>query len=75
MAQALCESGIKALAIFDIQPGLGQSAAQALHNATDISVKYYNVDVTNEKNVESQLAKFSNSLRARGSTSSSILQV
>jgi NAD(P)-dependent dehydrogenase (short-subunit alcohol dehydrogenase family) len=52
MAQALCEAGIKAVAIFDIQPALGQALAQSLHNATGIPVKYYNVDVTNEDNVE-----------------------
>lgn len=53
MAQALCESGIKAVAIFDILSALGDSVAKSLHTDTDIPVKYYNVDVTNEKNVES----------------------
>lgn len=53
MTQALCESGIKAVAIFDIQPKLGQSVAQSLNTATGIPVRYYNVDITNESNVES----------------------
>ncbi|ERF76480.1 hypothetical protein EPUS_06142 [Endocarpon pusillum Z07020] len=52
MSQALCEAGIKAVAIFDIQPKLGQSVAQSLHTATGIPVKYHNVDITNESNVE-----------------------
>jgi NAD(P)-dependent dehydrogenase (short-subunit alcohol dehydrogenase family) len=53
MAKGLCESGIKAVAIFDIQPASGQSMAQALNKATGIPVKYYNVDVANEENVQS----------------------
>jgi NAD(P)-dependent dehydrogenase (short-subunit alcohol dehydrogenase family) len=53
MAEALCESGIKAVAIFDIQPTLGQSKAQSLNTTYGIPVKYHNVDVTNENNVES----------------------
>jgi NAD(P)-dependent dehydrogenase (short-subunit alcohol dehydrogenase family) len=52
MAQALCESGIKAVAIFDIQPTLGESMAKSLNASTDIPVRYYNVDVTDENNVE-----------------------
>lgn len=53
MAKALCESGIKAVAIFDIQPALGESMAQSLNKATGIPVTYYNVDVTDKNNVES----------------------
>ena len=52
MAQALCESGIKAVAIFDIQPNLGESMAQSLNKGTGIPIKYHNVDVTDENNVE-----------------------
>jgi NAD(P)-dependent dehydrogenase (short-subunit alcohol dehydrogenase family) len=53
MTQALCESGIKAVAIFDIQPALGNSMAQVLYSSTGIPVKYYNVDVVDEDCVES----------------------
>lgn len=53
MTQALCESGINAVAIFDIQPALGKSMAKALHTSTGISMKYYNVDVVDEGSVES----------------------
>lgn len=53
MAQALCESGIKAVAIFDIQSALGESMAQSLESATGIPVKYHQVDITDEKSVES----------------------
>lgn len=52
MTQALCESGIKALAIFDIQPTLGEAIAKSLSTATGIRVKYYNVDVVDEASVE-----------------------
>lgn len=52
MVQAICESGIKAVAIFDIQPTLGASMAQALSASTGIPIKYYNVDVTDEAGVE-----------------------
>ena len=55
MAQALCESGIKALAIFDVQPALGESMARSMNTATGIPVKYYNVDVTKQNNVEAAI--------------------
>lgn len=60
MTQALCECGIKAVAIFDIQPTLGESMAKALSTSTGIPVKYYNVDVVDEESVDSavqQVAK------------------
>ncbi len=53
MAQAFCESGIQAVAIFDIQPALGESIAKALYSSTGIPVKYYNVDVVDEDSVDS----------------------
>ena len=53
MAQALCESGIKAVALFDIQPALGEKMAEELSHATQIPVKYFNVDVVNQHKVES----------------------
>lgn len=52
MTQALCESGIKAVAIFDIQPALGEAMAGALSTSTGIPVKYYNVDVVDEDSVD-----------------------
>jgi NAD(P)-dependent dehydrogenase (short-subunit alcohol dehydrogenase family) len=52
MTQALCESGIKAVAIFDIQPTLGEAMAKSLSTSTGIRVKYYNVDVVDEASVE-----------------------
>lgn len=52
MSQGLCESGIKAVAIFDIQPALGETAAKSLRTATGIRTDYYNVDITKEENVE-----------------------
>lgn len=52
MAQALCESGIKAVALFDIQPALGKTMAEELTQATKIPVKYYNVDVVSERDVD-----------------------
>jgi NAD(P)-dependent dehydrogenase (short-subunit alcohol dehydrogenase family) len=53
MTQALCESGVKAVAIFDIQPVLGEAMAGGLSNSTGIPIKYYNVDVVDEDSVES----------------------
>jgi NAD(P)-dependent dehydrogenase (short-subunit alcohol dehydrogenase family) len=53
MTQALCESGIKAVAIFDIQPTLGEAMAEALYTSTGIPVKYYNVDLVDEDGVDS----------------------
>jgi NAD(P)-dependent dehydrogenase (short-subunit alcohol dehydrogenase family) len=52
MTKALCESGIKAVAIFDIQSSLGETMAQTLKTATGIPIKYYHVDVTDEKGVQ-----------------------
>lgn len=49
MVQGLAESGVKAIGIFDIQPGLGNATATAIRQATGIPVKYYNVNVLEEK--------------------------
>ncbi|KAF7502808.1 hypothetical protein GJ744_005021 [Endocarpon pusillum] len=62
MTQALCESGIKAVAIFDIQPTLGESMAAALSTSTGIPVKYYNVDVVDEESVDSAVQKVATEL-------------
>ena len=45
MAQALCEVGVKGLAIIDVQQDLGDAAAAELHEATGVPVKFYKVDV------------------------------
>lgn len=48
MAQGLVECGVKALAIFDIQPELGIATTTALQRATGIPVKYFNANVCDE---------------------------
>ncbi|KAI9772372.1 MAG: hypothetical protein M1835_006276 [Candelina submexicana] len=45
MAQALCEVGVKGIAIIDVQQDLGDAAAAELHEATGVPVKFYKVDV------------------------------
>ncbi len=62
MTQALCESGIQAVAIFDIQPSLGESMAKALSASTGIPVKYYNVDVVDEECVDSAVKRVAQEL-------------
>lgn len=57
MTQALCESGIKGVAIFDIQPTLGESMADALCTSTDIPVRYYNVDIVDDDSVQSAVGR------------------
>lgn len=48
MAQALAESGVKAIALLDIQESLGPNAASELSAATGLPVKYYHVDVRDD---------------------------
>lgn len=48
MAQALAESGVKAIAILDIQESLGVQSAHELSAATGIPVNYYHVDITDD---------------------------
>ena len=57
MTQALCESGIKAVAIFDVQSALGEAMADALYISTGVPVKYYNVDVVDEDSVDSAVGR------------------
>ncbi|KAI9853986.1 MAG: hypothetical protein M1830_006608, partial [Pleopsidium flavum] len=45
MAQALCEVGVKAIAIMDVQQDLGDQSAAELHESTGIPVQFYKVDV------------------------------
>ncbi|KAI9818915.1 MAG: hypothetical protein M1827_007736 [Pycnora praestabilis] len=45
MAQALCEVGLKAIAIIDVQQELGDEAAAELHEKTGVPVKFFKVDV------------------------------
>lgn len=48
MAQALCEVGIRGVAIFDVQQELGDKAAQDLCDQTGVDVRFYKVDVRDE---------------------------
>ena len=45
MAQALIEVGVKGLAILDVQPEIGETAAEELSQDTGIDVRFYKVDV------------------------------
>jgi hypothetical protein len=56
MAQALSQSGAKAIAILDMRPELGAESAAELHNGTGIPVKYYNVDIRDESLVSAAVA-------------------
>lgn len=51
MAQALSESGVKAIALFDIQTVLGLEAAAEIHRATGILVQYFDVNVCDDASV------------------------
>jgi NAD(P)-dependent dehydrogenase (short-subunit alcohol dehydrogenase family) len=56
MAQALSQSGAKAIAILDMRPELGAESATELQNATGLPVKYYNVDIRDEHLVSEVVA-------------------
>jgi NAD(P)-dependent dehydrogenase (short-subunit alcohol dehydrogenase family) len=56
MAQALSQSGAKAIAILDMRPDLGAESAAELQNATGLPVKYYNVDIRDEHLVSEAVA-------------------
>ena len=56
MAQALCEVGVKAIAILDVQQELGDQAAAELHDSTGIPVQFYKVDVRDQSAIQEVVA-------------------
>lgn len=56
MAQALCEVGVKAIALMDVQQELGDQVAAELHSNTGIPVKFYKVDVRDGSAVQEVVA-------------------
>jgi len=56
MAQALCEVGVKAIAIMDVQQELGDQAAAELHDSTGIPVQFYKVDVRDQSAIQEVVA-------------------
>ena len=56
MAQALCEVGVKAIAIMDVQQELGDQAAAELHDSTGIPVQFYKVDVRDHSAIQEVVA-------------------
>lgn len=57
MSQALAEAGAKAIALLDVKQELGDAAAAELHSTTGIPVRFYNVDVRDEKAIADVTAK------------------
>ncbi|KAF2760441.1 NAD(P)-binding protein [Pseudovirgaria hyperparasitica] len=51
MAQALAEVGVRGIAILDVQPDIGEAAAQKLSEDTGIDVRFYSVDVRDEDGI------------------------
>jgi NAD(P)-dependent dehydrogenase (short-subunit alcohol dehydrogenase family) len=51
IAQALAEAGASGIAILDIQPEIGEEAAQKLRQDTGIDVRFYRVDVRDESGI------------------------
>lgn len=49
MSQALAEAGAKAIGLLDLRRELGEAAAAELHSTTGIPVRFYQVDVRDEK--------------------------
>lgn len=45
MAQALCEVGVRGIAIMDVQQELGDKSARELSEQTGVDVRFYKVDV------------------------------
>jgi len=56
MAQALCEVGVKAIAIMDVQQELGDQSASELHESTGIPVQFYKVDVRDADAIQEVVA-------------------
>jgi len=56
MAQALCEVGVKAIAIMDVQQELGDQAAAELHDSAGIPVQFYKVDVRDQSAIQEVVA-------------------
>lgn len=56
MAQALCEVGVKAVAIMDVQQDLGDKAAAELHETTGIPVQFYKVDIRDADAIQEVIA-------------------
>lgn len=52
MAQALSEVGIRGIAIMDVQQELGDRSAKELSEQTGVDVRFYKVDVRDEKAVQ-----------------------
>jgi NAD(P)-dependent dehydrogenase (short-subunit alcohol dehydrogenase family) len=57
MCQALAESGIKGIAIFDVQEELGMKSAGELSAQTGVDVKFYKVDVRDEQGIQSSVQR------------------
>ena len=49
MSLALAEAGAQAIALLDVKQELGEQAAAELHHSTGIPVRFYKVDVRDEK--------------------------
>ncbi|KAK3080773.1 hypothetical protein LTS18_013252 [Coniosporium uncinatum] len=56
IAQSLCESGIRGLAIFDMQQQLGETAAREMSKETGVDVRFYKVDVRDEHEIAAAVA-------------------
>lgn len=51
MAQGLAEVGVRGIAILDVQQDIGDRAAQELGEQTGVDVRFYRVDVRDDKSV------------------------
>ena len=51
MSLALAEAGAQAIALLDVKQGLGDAAAAELRRSTGIPVRFYGVDVRDEKGI------------------------
>lgn len=52
MSQALAEAGISGIAILDVLKEDGEQAARDLAEETGVDVRFYPVDITNERAVQ-----------------------
>ena len=64
MAQALAEAGADAIALLDVKRDLGDAAAAELRSTVGIPVRFYNVDVRDEKAVAGAVARIAADLGA-----------